>query len=160
MKTKRHSVHLTPPKTYIWWLWTWIHWIQRYIQETSLTGFELCDVFLTCLNNVPIKGLKSAKKMSPSSLHHHHQPEPLIQERTNPAFHAVDTNFCPHHLIVTAEIETHQIDIIYFFCKPQRWQCGKLGPAHLVPNSLKPPVFPILLLGLRFSWSSWPCLNA
>lgn len=47
-----------------------------------------------------------------------------------------------------------------FFCKPQRWQCGKLGPAHQVPNSLKLPVFPILLLGLRFSWSSWPCLNA
>lgn len=62
-------------------------------QKNPLKLFELCDVFLTCLNNVQIKGRKSAKKMSLSSLHHHHQPEPLIQGRTHPAFHAVDTNF-------------------------------------------------------------------
>lgn len=74
---KRHLVHLTPPPP----------------KKNNLKLFELCDVFLTCLNNVPIKGLKSAKKMSLSSLHHHHQPEPLIQGRMHPAFHAVDANF-------------------------------------------------------------------
>ncbi len=56
---------------------------------------------------------KCAKKISPTSLHHHHQPEPLRQGRVdvdvNMWIHVLYANFWPYHLNVAAEIETHQI---------------------------------------------------
>ena len=36
---------------------------------------------------------KCAKKTSPTPLHHHHQPELLIQGRLDPCFHVVDAKF-------------------------------------------------------------------
>ncbi len=55
-----------------------------------------------------LRGPKSAKKISPTPLHHHHQPEPLRQGRMDPCFHVLYAKFCPYHLNVAAEIETHQ----------------------------------------------------
>ncbi len=58
--------------------------------------FKLCSI-----------GTKCAKKIPPTPLHHHHQPEPLRQGRIDPCFHVLYTKFWPH-LNVAAEIETHQ----------------------------------------------------
>ncbi len=41
-------------------------------------------------------------------LHHHHQPEPLRQDRMDPCFQVLYAKFWPYHLNVAAEIETHQ----------------------------------------------------
>ncbi len=49
-----------------------------------------------------------AKKIFPTPLQHHHQPEPLRQGRIDPCFHVLYAKFWPYHLNVTAEIETHQ----------------------------------------------------
>ncbi len=51
---------------------------------------------------------KCAKKISPTPLHHHQQPEPLRQGRIDQCFHVLYTKFGPYHLNVAAEIETHQ----------------------------------------------------
>lgn len=40
---------------------------------------------------------KLAQKISPTSLEHHHQPEPLTQRRTTPCFHVVYVRFWPQH---------------------------------------------------------------
>ncbi len=51
-----------------------------------------------------LSGSKSAKKISPTPLYHHHQPELLIQGRMDPCFHVVYAKFWPYHLNVTAEL--------------------------------------------------------
>ncbi len=56
-----------------------------------------------------LRGSKCAKKISPTPLHHYHQPEPLRQSRMDPCFHVLYTKFWPYHLNVAAEIETRQI---------------------------------------------------
>ncbi len=62
------------------------------------------------LNNtqMAIRGQKCAKNISPTPLHHHHQPEPLSQDRMDPCFHVLYAKFWPYHLNAAAEIETHQ----------------------------------------------------
>ncbi len=50
---------------------------------------------------------KCAKNISPTPLHHH-QPELLKQGRMDACFHVLYAKFCPYHLNVAAEIETHQ----------------------------------------------------
>ncbi len=62
------------------------------------------------LNNAQLvlRGPKCAKKISPTPLHHHHQPEPLRQGRMDPCFHVLYAKFWPYHLNVAAEIKTHQ----------------------------------------------------
>ncbi len=55
-----------------------------------------------------LRGPKCAKKISPTPLHHHHQPEPLRQGRMDPCFHVLYAKFWPYHLNAAAEIETHQ----------------------------------------------------
>ncbi len=70
--------------------------------------------FISCIPSLKyaqlvLSGPKCAKKISPTPLHHHlQQPEPLRQGRMDPSFHVLYTKFWPHHLNVTAEIETHQ----------------------------------------------------
>ncbi len=46
---------------------------------------------LWCLNDTQLvlKGPKCAKKISPTPLHPHHQPEPLRQGRMDPCFHVL-----------------------------------------------------------------------
>ncbi len=56
-----------------------------------------------------LRGPKCAKKISPTSLHHHHQPEPLRQGRMDPCFHVLYAKFWPYHLNVAAEIKSYQI---------------------------------------------------
>ncbi len=65
---------------------------------------------LWCLNDAQLvlRGPKCAKKISPTPLHHHHQPELLRQSRMDPCFHVLYDKFWPYHLNVTVEIETHQ----------------------------------------------------
>ncbi len=62
-------------------------------------------------------GTKCAKKISPTPLHHHHQPEPLRQGRMDPCFHVLYTKFWLYHLNA-AEIKTHQIRqrLTIFYC--------------------------------------------
>ncbi len=62
------------------------------------------------LNNAQLvlRGPKCAKKISPTPLHHHQQPEPLRQGRMDPCFLVLYAKFWPYHLNVAAEIETHQ----------------------------------------------------
>ncbi len=55
-----------------------------------------------------LRGPKCAKKISPTPLHHHQQPEPLRQGRMDPCFHGLYAKFWPYYLNVAAEIETHQ----------------------------------------------------
>ncbi len=55
-----------------------------------------------------LRGPKCAKQISPTPLHHHHQPEPLRQGRMDPCFNVLYAKFWPYHLNVAAEIETHQ----------------------------------------------------
>ncbi len=64
--------------------------------------------WLNVVNVNVIRGPKFAKKISPTPVHHHHQPEPLRQGRMDPCFHVLYTKFWPYHLNVAAEIETHQ----------------------------------------------------
>ncbi len=61
-------------------------------------------VFKRC--SIGTKGPKCAKKIFPTPLHHHHQPEPLRQGRMNPCFHDLYAKFWPHHLNA-AEIQSH-----------------------------------------------------
>ncbi len=63
-----------------------------------------------CLNyaKLVLRGSKCAKKISPTPLHHHQQPEPLRQGRMDPCFHVLYVKFWPYHLNFAAEIETHQ----------------------------------------------------
>ncbi len=65
---------------------------------------------LWCLNNAQfvLRGPKCAKKIFPTPLHHHKQPEPLRQGRMDPCFHVLYAQFWPYHLNPAAEIETHQ----------------------------------------------------
>ncbi len=72
--------------------WTWSATILR-----EAVVFKRCSI-----------GTKCAKKISPTPLHHHHQPEPLRQGRTDPCFHVLYTKFWLYHLNVAAEIKTHQ----------------------------------------------------
>ncbi len=64
---------------------------------------------LWSLNNAQLvlRGPKCVKKISPTPLHLHHQPEPLRQGRMDPCFHVLYAKFWPCHLNVAAEIETH-----------------------------------------------------
>ncbi len=55
-----------------------------------------------------LRGPKSAKKISPTPLHHLHESEPLRQGRMDPWFHVLYAKFWPYHLNVAAEIETPQ----------------------------------------------------
>ncbi len=94
----------------------WVTWTHYHVQETSLRWFELCDKYIRRWYTVVIKGWtwsatilreavvlkrcsigtkgpKCAKKISPTPLHHHHQPEPLRQGRMNPCFHVLYTKF-------------------------------------------------------------------
>ncbi len=74
---------------------------------------------LWCLNDAQLvlRGQKCAKKIPPTPLHHHHQPEPLRQGRMDPCFHVLYTKFWPYHLNA-AEIKTHQIRqrLTIFYC--------------------------------------------
>ncbi len=81
----------------IWWLWRtveaiWVKWTHCHVQETSLRWFELYESGrLWRLNDAQLvqRGPKCAKKISPTSLHQHHQPEPLRQGRMDPCFHVL-----------------------------------------------------------------------
>ncbi len=59
------------------------------------------------LNNAQLvlRGPKCAKKISPTPLHHHQQPEPLRQGRMDLYFHVLYAKFWRYHLNVAAEIE-------------------------------------------------------
>ncbi len=75
--------------------WTWSATILR-----SAVAFKRCSI--------GTKGPKVCPKISPTPLHHHHQPEPLRRGRMDPCFHVLYTKFWPYHLNFAAEIETHQ----------------------------------------------------
>lgn len=62
--------------------------------------------------SIGIKGSKVCQEnitYTPTLLHHHHLPEPLIQGRMNPSFHVVYANLWPYCSNITTEIEIHQI---------------------------------------------------
>ncbi len=65
---------------------------------------------LWCLKDAQLvlRGQNCGKKISPTPLHHHHQPEPWRQGRMDPCFHVLYAKFGPYHLNVAGEIETHQ----------------------------------------------------
>ncbi len=69
-------------------------------------GQQQYSGLLWCLNDtqMAIKGPKCAKNISPTPLHHHHQPEPLRRDRMHPCFHVLYSKFWPYHL----KIKTHQ----------------------------------------------------
>ncbi len=46
---------------------------------------------------------KCVKKISPTPLHHHYQPEPLREGRMDPCFHALYAKFCPYIWILQQE---------------------------------------------------------
>ncbi len=60
--------------------WTW-----------SATILRLAVVLKRCS-----VGTKCAKKISPTPLHHHQQPEPLRQGRMDPCFHVLYAKFWPY----------------------------------------------------------------
>ncbi len=70
-----------------------------------------------------LRGPKCANKISPTPLRHHHQPEPLRQDRMDPCFHVLYTKFWSYHLNA-AEIKTHQTRQLFpiFYC-PILWAC-------------------------------------
>ncbi len=97
----------------------WVKWTHCHVQETSLRWFELCDMvhypagssirrWLHCShkgydmvsNNTQVglvlRGPRCAEKISPTPLHHHHQPEPLRQGRMDPCFHVLYAKFWPY----------------------------------------------------------------
>lgn len=55
-----------------------------------------------------LRGPKCAKKISPTPKHHRHQPEPVVQGRMDPVFHANESKSRPYHPNITAGIKTHQ----------------------------------------------------
>ncbi len=84
----------------------WVNWSHKGMDMVSKQHsgrlWRLNDAQLV------LRGLKCAKKVSPTPLHHHHQSEPLRQGRMDPCFHVIYAKFWPYHLNVAAEIETHQ----------------------------------------------------
>ncbi len=79
----------------IWALWTWCVILLEVASEDGYTvvikgwhGQQKYSCRLWCLNNVQLalRGPKCVKKIYPTSLHHHHQPEPLRQGRMDPCF--------------------------------------------------------------------------
>ncbi len=101
----------------IWALWHGALSCWKYIRRCvhcSYKGMDMVHQYsgqLWCLNDAQLvlRGLKCAKKISPTPLHHHHQPEPLRQGRMDSCFHVLYAKFWPYHLNVAAEIKTHQI---------------------------------------------------
>ncbi len=94
-----------------------------------------------------LRGPKCAKKISPTPLHHHHhQPEPLRQGRMLSCSYA--------KFFVVREYPSRSA--VFEILRPAR-----LAPT-IIPRSksLKSPFFPILMLGLNFSKSSSPHLDA
>ncbi len=57
--------------------WTWSTTILR-----ESVAFKRCSI-----------GTKCANKISPTSLHHHQQPEPLRQGKMDPCFHVLYAKF-------------------------------------------------------------------
>ncbi len=101
----------------IWALWTWCIILLKVAMR--IKGIKVIKAWhgrqqysgrLWRLNNAQLvlRGPKCAKKISPTPLHHHHQPEPLRQGRMDPCFHVLYAKFWPYHLNVAAEIETLQ----------------------------------------------------
>lgn len=74
----------------------WGHKETDIVSNNSQTG---CGV-QSMLNSY-----EGTKKISPSTLQHQQQPEPLIQPKTDPCFHVVTPN---SHLTGTAEIATRE----------------------------------------------------
>ncbi len=64
-----------------------------------------CGLFKQCL--IGTKGPKCAKKISPTALHHHQQPEPLRQGRMIHAFMFFTPNSDPI-IWMSQQIETHR----------------------------------------------------
>ncbi len=100
----------------IWALWH-VHYpagssIRRWVHCSQREGHgqQQYSGRLWRLNNAQLilTGPKCVKKISPTPLHLHHQPEPLRQGRMDPCFHVLYTKFWPYHLNIAAEIETHQ----------------------------------------------------
>ncbi len=80
--------------------WTWSATILRRLNDAQLV----------------LRSPKYANKISPTPLHHHHQPEPLRQGRMNPCFHVLYAKVWPNHLNVAAEIKTHQTRQFWWSC--------------------------------------------
>ncbi len=56
-----------------------------------------------------LRGPKCAKKISPTPLHHHHQPEPLRQGRMDPCFHVLYTKFWPYPKFWKSQLKSRLI---------------------------------------------------
>ncbi len=210
----------------IWALWhgalscwssirRWVYCSHKGMNMISNNTQVGCGVFNDA--QLVLRGQKCAKKLSPASLHHHHQSEPSRQGRIDPCFHVLYTKFWLYHLNDAVEIETHQtrqrfsnlllsnfgepvwiclVSLRFLFLadrsgtrcgllllkricfRVQRVVCSEMVfcitwlwrvviwvnrlTATTIPHSksLKSPFFPILMLGLNFSKSSSPRLDA
>ncbi len=140
----------------IWALWRCIILLELAIRRwihCSHKGMDCNNIQLWCLNDAQLvlRVPKCAKKISPTPLHHHQQPERLGQGRMDPCSHVLYAKFWPYPLNVAAEIETHQTrerfsnlllsnfgELLVFYCfSPsasgfdvlcvQRWYSAYLG---------------------------------
>jgi len=64
--------------------------------------------YCTIISREYLRGLKCAKKTSPTPLHHHQQPAQWEQAMMDPCSHSVYAKLWLYHLNVSTEIETHQ----------------------------------------------------
>ncbi len=100
----------------IWALWhgalscwkyirRWVHCSHKGMDIVNNTQVD-CGV-KQC--SIGTKGPKVCQENTPHTpLHHHQQPKPLRQGRTDPCFHVLYCKFWRYHLNVAAAIETHQ----------------------------------------------------
>ncbi len=93
-----------------------------------------------------LRGPECVNKISPTPLHHHHQPEPLRQGRMDPWFRVLYAKFWPYHLNVASEIKTHQT----------RQSFSKLLLSNFGEPVWKPP-FPYLTLVVTSGYLSYCC---
>ncbi len=63
-------------------------------------AFKLCSI--------GTKGPKVCQENIPHTITQHHHPKTLRQNRMDPCFHVLYTEFWPYYLKVAAENETHQ----------------------------------------------------
>ncbi len=85
----------------------WVHCSHKGMDMVSNNTQVGCGHFNGA--QLDLRGPKCAKKISPTPLHHHQQPEP-VETRAGwiHAFMFFTAKFWPYHLNVAAEIETHQ----------------------------------------------------
>ncbi len=108
--------------------WTW--------SATILRLWRLNDAQLV------LRGPKCAKKISPTPLHHHHQPELLKQGRMDPCFHVLYAKLWLYHLNA-AEIKTRLIRERFpiFYCPILVILCELYPPCPVLSWQERHPVW-------------------